>query len=89
MVKVPLYDSVCSFMPFWVELLPLPLEYRDLNIVEAIAIKIDKFICHDLNPHEELDWAIRVCLLLDTLKPFSNFTTLQSKWCSWRQQIII
>ena len=39
-----LNHSTCDFMPFWIELPTLPMEYRDLKIIELIANKIGVFI---------------------------------------------
>ena len=37
-------NSTYDFMPFWIELPTLPMEYRDLQIIELIENKIGVFI---------------------------------------------
>lgn len=62
-------DSTCTLVLFWIEMPALPIEYRYMDIVEAIANKFGSFIQHDLHPFEEPYHSIHVFLLLDTSKP--------------------
>ena len=76
-------------MPFWLSFPRMPVEYRDLDIVELIANKLGIFLKHDLIPFEDSRRTIRVCILLSLNKPFPNQITLDSIYGTWNQIINI
>ena len=79
----------CDFMPFLIEIPTLPMEYRDLKIIELIANKIGVFIWHDLVPFDEPSLSIRFCTLLNLNKPLPSSLIMSSKYAYWNQTIII
>ena len=62
--------NLCIFMPLWISLLLLPLEYQVPNLVEKIANKLGIFVKHDLIPFEESSLTVRVYHLLNTTMTF-------------------
>ena len=82
-------DALGQFMPFWICLPTLPLEYRDPNIIEIIANQIGIYIKHDLIPYENLQRDVRVCLLLNMSKPKPTGITIKSKWGVLTQLIVV
>ena len=76
-------------MPFWLSFPCMPVEYRDLDIVELIANKLGIFLKHDLIPFEDSRRTIRVYVLLSLNKPFPNQISLDSIYGTWDQIINI
>lgn len=77
------------FMPFWITLPGLSLEYRDPDIVEIVANQMGIFIKHDLIPYELAHLTVRVCLLLNLTKPLPKSIIMTSSIGKWNQDICI
>lgn len=67
----------------------MPLEYRDLEIMELLANHLGIFVKHDLIPFKPPHISLKVCLLLDLSKSFPKHLSITLNFGGWNQPLIV
>ncbi|GLJ11064.1 hypothetical protein SUGI_0141810 [Cryptomeria japonica] len=66
----------------------LPLEYKELNLIEIIANHVGIFLMHDKDFFKNPLKPIRTCALFDMSKELPKHIQLISKFGIWHRQIL-
>lgn len=82
----PIPSSI-KFIPIWVQLHSIPLQYREIDILEAIGNKVGIFIKNDMVFFDNLNLLVRLCLLMDATRYFPSSLQINSKNSGWYQKL--
>lgn len=81
--------ATIQFIPFWVELHSLPLEYKEQGIVETLVNAFRIFLKHDLSFFQNRHLPVRLCVLLDTAQPLPFGVEIRSSAGFFNQKVFI
>lgn len=84
-----LKSVVTKYVPKRISFPSLPLEYRDLDLVEAFANQLGIFMKHYLLSYEHTQKIVRVCILDDLSKRAPNKIMIVSKFGSLTQEVVV
>lgn len=78
-----------KFVPRWFSFPSLPLEYRGLDLVEAMENHLDIFMKHELIPFEHTERTVRACIFIDLSKLNPAKIIIDSKFGSYTQEVVM